>query len=509
VPASGKILTSEANRSTIVRLCADGMVAFNRQREETLRVDAWTRGTQLEREEPMTQTGVKEGWPFMPRDNESSTSEFKDLASRAPAPWGKLIVSSLAQTIYMEGARIKGQDEDATLDCMDVLEENNWSRHQIPLTRATIGHGVAYVKAIPGYSPLDGKLSAIVRPVSALRMAAFYDDLDDEWPSYALEVEDYQIQIGRDLMTRVRYYDERAVHELWFKGEGTDDGDWTYGGVDIIHDLMICPIVRFANLMDLEGRAIGEISPILPLLRRIDQDTFDRLVVQRFGAWKVRYIAGMTQPEGGTDQAKRAQALALRMQDILIAADPNTQFGTLEETQLKGFIEATDADLRVLAAVTQTPPHHLLGLSSNLQAEALAAAESGLQRKSLDFQIYNGASYQQLLRLIAKIRGNTDEMKARKIEVRFRDTESRSLTQAAQALGTLATQLKMPVELLWGRVPGWSDEDSQRATKIIEEGGIDALLAAAESLAGGPGAGDAANGGQQAKPKGTPGAQVS
>lgn len=506
MPATGKILTSEANRATIIRLCAEGMVAFRRQREETLRVDAWTRGTQLERDDPMEQTGVKEGWPYMPRDGESSTAEFKDLASRAPAPWGKLIISSLAQTIYMEGARLKGAKEGDELDCMNVLEENNWARHQIPLTRATIGHGVAYVKALPGDSPLSGEASAVVRPISALRMAAFYDDLDDEWPSYAIEVEDYSVPISGKEMTRVRYYDERAVHELWFEGEGTDDDDWTYAGIDLVHDLMICPIVRFANLMDLEGRAMGEIAPILPLLRRIDQDTFDRLVVQRFGAWKVRYIAGMTQPEGGTDAAKRAQALALRMQDILIAADPNTKFGTLDETELSGFISATDADLRVLAAVTQTPPHHLLGLSSNLQAEALAAAESGLQRKSLDFQIYNGASYQQLLRLIAKIRKKTDEMK-KPIEVRFRDTESRSLTQAAQALGTLATQLKMPVELLWGRVPGWSDEDSARAVKIIEEGGIDALLAAAEQLAGGPGAGDA-SGAQQAKPKGTPGAQV-
>jgi hypothetical protein len=470
-------LTSEAKRSTVIRLCADGMTAFRQQRQEALRVDAWTKGSQLERED-LNDYNVKEGWPYMPRSGASD--EFQDLASRAPAPWGKLIVSSLAQTIYYEGARLKGMAEDEELDCVNVLEENNWSARQIPHTRATIGHGLSYVKALPAKSPIDQTDSAFVRPVSALRMAAFYDDIDDEWPTYAIEVDDFQVEIGGDLVTNVSYYDDGSVQNLWFTGTGEDVGDWIWAGVEQEHNLNVCPIIRFANLMDLEGGAIGEIAPIVPLLRRIDQDTFDRLVVQRFGAWKVRYIAGLAEPD--TDAQKRAQAMVLRAQDILIAGDHDTKFGTLDETSPDGFISATDADLRVLAAVTQTPPHHLLGLSSNLQAEALAAAEAGLQRKSLDFQIYNAGSYQQLLRLIATIRGNEAEAKAKKIEIRYRDTESRSLVQAAMALGTLATQLKIPVELLWGRVPGWSDDDSARAKKLIEQGGVDQFLAAAEAL---------------------------
>ncbi|MBC7593719.1 MAG: phage portal protein [Kineosporiaceae bacterium] len=473
----------------ILQMVADGMIAFRRQREETLRVDVWTKGAQLDHNDPAPHSTTKEGWPFIPSSNNSR--EFDDLASRAPAPWGKLIVSSLAQTIYMESARIKGSPEDATMESFGILQENNWAARQIPLTRATIGHGVAYVKALPAVSPIDGADSALVRPVSALRMAAFYDDLDDEWPSYAIEVDDYQIDIDNKKMTFVRFYDETAVHALWFEGTGESVSDYVYAGVIMEHQLGICPIVRFANLMDLEGRSMGEIAPILPLLRRIDQDTFDRLVVQRFGAWKIRYIAGIAEPD--TDEAKRAQAMVLRMQDLLIAGDPDTKFGTLDETAVSGFIEATDADLRVLAAVTQTPPHHLLGLSSNLQAEALAAAEAGLQRKSLDFQIYNSGSYQQLLRLIAMIRKNTEEASSKQIDIRYRDTESRSLVQAAQALGTLATQLKMPVEMLWGRVPGWSDEDSERAKRLIEEGGVDQLLdAMTQALGVDPTQGDAA-----------------
>lgn len=462
-----------ASPSTVLSMTVDGMVAFQRQREETLRVDAWTRGAQLDRDDPDKHGKFAEGWPYIPRENKAN--EFDDLASRAPAPWGKLIVSSLAQTVYMESARLKGSPEGEQMDAFNVLQQNNWGARQIPLTRATIGHGIAYAKALPAKSPLTGEASALVRPVSALRMAAFYDELDDEWPAYAIEVEDYRVEVGGKMVTYGKFYDETAVHGFAFEGSGEEIGDYVYTGVIQDHYLGVCPIVKFANLEDLEGRALGEIAPIIPLLRRIDQDTFDRLVVQRFGAWKIRYIAGLVKPD--SLEAQRAQSLILRAQDLLIAEDPTTQFGAIDETPVSGFIEATDADLRVLAAVTQTPPHHLLGLSSNLQAEALAAAEAGLQRKSLDFQIYNSGSYQQLLRLIARIRGRSDEAAAEQIDVRYRDTESRSLVQAATALGTMATQLKIPVEMLWGRLPGWSDEDSERAKRIIEEGGIDQLLA--------------------------------
>jgi hypothetical protein len=236
------------------------------------------------------------------------------------------------------------------------------------------------------------------------------------------------------------------------------------------------------------------IEPVLPILRRVDQDLFDRLIVQRFGAWKVRYIAGMAKPQG-TDP--NAEAIRLSLMDFLVSPDKDTKFGTLDASDIKPFIEAGDADLRMLAAVTQTPPHHLLGLSSNLQAEALAAAESGLQRKSADFKMNAGEGHEQVARLVAIIDGNPEEARATDMQVRWRDTESRSLTQAADALGKIAVQLKVPVEMLWERLPGWSDQDSDRAKAIIETGGIDQLLAeisgalaadqaAAEAAAKGP-----------------------
>jgi hypothetical protein len=258
------------------------------------------------------------------------------------------------------------------------------------------------------------------------------------------------------------------------QGNGEAPEQWTYIQSEP-HGLPVPPVARCVNRIDLDGRATGEIEPVLPLLRRVDQDSFDRLIVQRFGAWKIRYIAGMVKPDSDTEA--RMQALRLKVEDLLISPDHETKFGTLEATDLKGFIEAHDADLRVLAAITQTPPHHLLGLSSNLQAEALAAAESGLQRKSHDFKMNAGEFHEQMFRMAAWISGNMDEARATDMQVRWRDTESRSMSQAADALGKLALSLKVPVEMLWERIPGWTDSDTERAKDMIEDGSIEALLA--------------------------------
>jgi hypothetical protein len=238
--------------------------------------------------------------------------------------------------------------------------------------------------------------------------------------------------------------------------------------------------VRFANQLDLEGRADGEVEPFIPVAARINQTVFDRLVVQRFGSWVVRTISGMAKPDGEDAAAAR---LRLKVEDLLIAEDPDTKFGTLAATPLDGFIEAAKADIMALAAVSQTPAHELLGQLANLSAEALAAARASLTAKVQERQTSFGESWEQLLRLSSWVMGDEDGARDRSAQVRWRDTEIRSMAQAADALGKMATMLGFPVEVLWERVPGMTQQDIDRAKVLVEQaGGMDALL---RELAGG------------------------
>jgi hypothetical protein len=128
-----------------------------------------------------------------------------------------------------------------------------------------------------------------------------------------------------------------------------------------------------------------------------------------------------------------------------------------------------------------------LGLSANMQAESLTAARSGLMAKSLERRTTWGESHEQSFRLAAKILGNTDEMKAYDLEVRWRDTEVRPLSQAADALGKLAAQVGVPLELLWSMIPNWTDSDVERAKSLVNTQGFDQLLAELDAQIGGGG----------------------
>lgn len=451
-----------------------------RSRKQALVLDSWMNGEQYTYSEDLQEDNLGYGRPFAPNKREI-TDEYENLRGLSPNNFAGLVVATLAQTVYLEGIRRPGVD--GQLPIWETFQRNRWNSKQSAIHRGAIGQGVAYGVVLPGEDPLTGSSMSKMLAKSAVTMSAFYDNDDDEWPVIAIEAEPVSLKQVGDLTIvgpglkngwAVKIYDAYVVHFLRCEGEGTEAKDWTYVTYQE-HGMPVPPVARCANRMDLEGRTRGEIEPVLPLLRRIDQDMFDRLINQRFGAWQVRYIAGMSKPTN--DQEEAVQAMRLRVEDLLVSTNPDTDFGTLPAGDIENQIKATDHDLRLLSAITQTPPHHLLGLSSNLQAEALAAATEGLQRKSGDFKTNAGEFHEQMARLVAMAEGDLVTAAAWNLQSRFRDTTSTSMSQAADALGKLAVQLKVPIEMLWERIPGWSDNDVERAKELVESGGIEVLLA--------------------------------
>src|SRR5690606_9225349 len=136
-----------------------------------------------------------------------------------------------------------------------------------------------------------------------------------------------------------------------------------------------------------------------------------------------------------------------------------------------------DRDVRGLAAVPQTPAHEMLGQMANLSAEALAAARASQTAKTDERKHTFGETWEQWLRLAAHMAGDAESANDFEAQIRWKDTEIRSLSQAADALGKLAQMLSVPVELLWEKIPGFTQQDVETAKELIERGGgVDALL---------------------------------
>lgn len=431
--------------------------ALKAEREELEEIDRWYR--------------FDHDRPHAPRQ---STLEYRELVKRAQAPWGGLIVTAVAQALYVDGYRSPSETDDAAP--WSWWQANGWDRRQTSTFRAALAYGLAYATVLPGEDPMTGEAMPVMRGRSPRRMMAFYaDPADDDWPQYALQADPATVagKPGWDL----QLYDDTVIWRFQMKADSDVPTfvEWRD------HSIGICPVVRYANQLDLEGRSAGEVEPFIPLLARIDQTVFDRLVVQRFASWKVRTIAGMAKPESVPqeewDSSTDEKKLKLQVDGILVAEDPDTKFGVLDETPLSGFVEAATADLRQLASVSQTPVHEMLGEMANLSAEALAAARASLSAKVEERQNSFGESVEQQLRLAAYVMGDTAAAADRSAQVRWRDTNIRSLAQAADALGKLAQMLGVPVEVLWEKIPGWTQQDVDRAKTMAEQGGsLEALM---------------------------------
>jgi hypothetical protein len=456
------VMTEDRVVSTATELLA----LWRHERTKLDRIDRWARW--------------EHDAPHRPRH---ATQEYMELAARSQAPWGDLIVGSVAQTLYVEGYRRPAAPEDGT--GWRIWQANGMDGRQVALHRAVLTYGIAYGVALPGRT-LGGESMPTLRGVSPREMIAVYDDVAvDDWPLFALRV---RAKKGGRL--DLRLYDAEAEYRLAVDQMGanprfvsTEDG-----GAVVMHEAGVCPVVRYTNRFDLEGRAAGEVEPFIPVLGKIDQTSFDRLVVQRFASWIVRTIAGMSVTESAiaSDSSVEQVKMKLKVEDLLVAEDETTKFGSLPATPLDGFIRAHESDLTVLAAVSQTPAYELLGQLANLSAEALAAARASLTAKSEERKHTLGEQHEQLIRLALHLAGNAEGAADFAAQVRWADTTIRSLAQAVDAYGKLTQMLGFPPEALWPKVPGMTQQDIDEARQLAESRG-DPMASLLEELVRGQG----------------------
>lgn len=420
------------DRDTAVTMAKDLLIpALARQRSHIDSIDDWYRWEQADLELPP-----------------KATTEHKALAKLAKTPWLGLVVTNVSQALRVDGYRSIEDDSEGNAGPWRIFRANGMSGRQVAVHRAALAYGISFGTALPGVDDVTGDPMPQLRGVSPRKMAAFYTDpAEDMLPSVAIRAD----RSRKGLLYRL--YDEDAVHYL---GDEKGDGNLVYVEYRV-HGVGVCPVVRFCNQLDLDGRTPGEVEPFIPLAQRINKTTYDRLLTQHFNSWKVRWATGLEEDPDPDEDA--ANLRRLRQNDLLVSESPDTRFGVLPETPLEGLIKAEEQAVKTLAAVSQTPTHAMVGDLINLSAEALAAARATLDAKVAERQSPFGESWAQWLRLGAHIAGDEDAANDHSAHVTWADTSIRSLAAAVDALGKAATMLQVPVEALWARIPGVTKDD--------------------------------------------------
>lgn len=411
--------------------------------------------------------------PYMP---DGASSEYHLLATRSVTNWCPLLVATPAQALYVDNFRRSGEQ---SIDPQASPEWKHWQE-----SRMDARQGVIYTEALAyGHSFVltekNAKGRVISRGLSPKRTVALYEDpafdLDPDaavyikrWPTVVSEKPVRGLAyVWDDVM---RYDVEFSLGEL--KPEIVDQ---------TVHGSKSCPVTRFVTYSDLEGRAWGVIEPIIPLQDRINQTIFDLLMSQTYNSFEVRYVTGMAppyvqeqksdgswgpklDPEGNPIPDK----VLFNASRLWMAEDPGAKFGNLPGGDLGGVIASAELAIKHLSALSQTPPHFLLGQIANVSADALEAAETALSRKVENFRNSYGESWERVFRIALEMLGESgsDDFLG---EVIWRDLGASSLAQSADALGKFADNLEIPKRGLWARVPGVTRQELSEWRKLREE----------------------------------------
>ncbi|GLY51306.1 phage portal protein [Lentzea sp. NBRC 102530] len=390
--------------------------------------------------------------PFAPR---KAKAHYLWMLRKSRTNWCSLLLQLMAQNLFVDGYRAT----DATAG--DSAGWRHWTsnrmaRRQAGVHRATLKYGRAFATVLPG-DP-----SPVIRGHSPRDMSAYYDDDADEWPVYAVQKARSFTPAG--VRTLYRLYDDQAVYFL----APDEDGALSYVE-HRTHGAGVCPVVRFLDEDDLDGEVPGVVAPILDVQDRVNFQTFLLMMASQNGAHRQRWAAGLELEEG--------EEPPIGPDRLLHSDSPETRFGSFDATPLNGYVEVLEQVLRHLAAITQTPPHTLLANLTNLAADALDAAEDGLQRRVGERRTSYGESWEQVLRLCCLLDGDLAGWNDTSAQVRWRNTQSRSLASVVDAWGKAVTMLGVPARATWDRLPGVTDTDVARWSSMPAAVDGHALLA--------------------------------
>lgn len=422
--------------------------------------------------------------------------EYRLLAERSTANIITLVLNTPAQSLYVEGHRLEGSTEASP--SWICWQRNRLDARQSWVYRSALSYGQAFVAVD---RDAEGHAKALL--LSPLYTTALYEDpVNDSRPSLVLNVRSYAKGENDHGLARMWdnefYYDIRLI----------------YGGtIEILsqrpHGFSDTPVVPFAPYRDLEGRPYGILWHLFPIQDALNQTSFDLLLAQTYTSHEVRYATGLVPPPQlryvdvtvgeaiasgrmepddprivGKDETEvigqRAeivrddegnpvpQELSVRPGSLIAIKDPKAKFGALPGADLKGYIDSIAMFMHRIAAISQIPPHYLLGNLANLSADALAVAESSLWRMVAEFQHSFGESWEQVFQLFAEAESleGADDFNS---EVRWRDMSARSISQVVDAITKGVQMIGIPMQAAWEMWPGVTDGDLARWRELRDD----------------------------------------
>jgi hypothetical protein len=203
------------------------------------------------------------------------------------------------------------------------------------------------------------------------------------------------------------------------------------------------PLVELPNRPRLIGEPISDIAGTVAMQNAINLLWSYLLNAADYASFPQRVVLGAERPEvpvldkdgQETGATKQLDLARFSVDRVVWLEDPQAKISEWTAADLKAYIEVIKVQVGHVGAQTRTPGHYFIDNMSNLSADALKAAETGLVQRTGEKAEHFGRAIREVFRLVALVQG--DEKRARAVaagEMVWKDIESRSDAQRADAL---------------------------------------------------------------------------
>jgi hypothetical protein len=253
-------------------------------------------------------------------------------------PWLKLLVSTFAQQLVVDGFRKDGATENEV--AWDSWLANKKPAQQFTLNRATCVYGYCYERVTLGQNQFTDEPMAVMQVIDPQNAFGVYrDPYGDDYPAFLLE---------KRFDGTWRWW--TPTNYAVFNRNGND---WKFVKT-VDHPYKVVPFIRHLSEIDANGRIWGVVEPLIEIAARLDKTVLDRLLVQHYNSFKVRWATGLEQPD--TEEKAAAAKMQLSQDTVLITSNEQAKFGAIAETDMSPFIAAYQSDLESFLTIVQLPP---------------------------------------------------------------------------------------------------------------------------------------------------------
>ncbi|MFG3014294.1 phage portal protein [Streptomyces cinerochromogenes] len=383
-----------------------------------------------------------EGRPPIPHVLGVDPREAREWMRDARTNWTSLVIDSPTERMHVDGFRFGRPDDKgdeaakADTDANRIWQENSMDADADLVHYGALSQRRAFVLVERGDDGRPVLTHETPRQVavehaqgSRRKLAAGLKMWRDDWTG----------QTRATLWTPDRVYDFTTKQETpVFSGRAAELRGWDAFALpnasegERPNDLGMVPLVPFINRRNRRPSGFAEHEDVLSIQNRINLSLINLMAAMRYGAFRQRWAAGL---EVGEDPVtgQPIQPFQLDIRRLWTTDDPEVRFGEFAATDLAPYVRTVESAVQDLAAISRTPPHYLIGAVVNVSGDALKAAETGLISKVRDRQRNFGESWEAVMRLAFRVLGDEAKATTYTAETVWRDPESRSIAELADA----------------------------------------------------------------------------